>query len=148
MADGLTLDGTANEILKTPEGRAAAARELVRQIGSADAIALLNSEAAAAAQEIDDAKPQPMRAHSLPAADWATFKSYMMDGGGLDQDRQLMTTIAQALHDDDQVTFWNSVFHLVKAGFKTRGMLRAIINPDGSTALIWNGVGPKPPGPK
>ena len=99
---------------------------LLASLDPSEARALLHQHRLSKARADELAKDHPMKAYRLDADQWAQFSAYLLDGGGVEEDTQLATDIFQAIFDDNQETFWNEVFHLVKARAKINGVMRPL----------------------
>ena len=69
----------------------------------------------------EDAKAHALSTFTAP--DWAAFKSFLMDGGGVVDDAGLAVEILGAMVNDDQATFFRDLPHLFKAWMKIRGFM-------------------------
>jgi len=116
---------------------------LLASLDPSEARALLHQHRLSKARADELAKDHPMKAYRLDADQWAQFKAYLLDGGGVEEDTQLATDIFQAIFDDNQEAFWNEVFHLVKARAKINGVMRPL--PFGGVS--FTGVGERASGP-
>ena len=119
------------------------AARLLASLDPIEARTLLLQQRLLLERQEDDAKPHPMRDYRLDEASWADFKTYLLYGGGVDEDSQLATDVFQFIFDDNQQGFWNNVFHLVKARAKINSVIRPL--PFGGVSLTGIGENGTPP---
>ena len=98
-----------------------AAKTLASGLSPQDAAAMVMAQYNASLKATEDAKTHALSTFTAP--DWAAFKAYLMDGGGVVEDSALAVELLTALVGDDQATFFRDLPHLFKSWMKIHGFM-------------------------
>lgn len=135
------------------EGHVEAARAL-KDLPPDDAMALIAEVKNKDLFDAEAAKPLPQLASRFTAEELGLLKAHLLDGGGVEDDAELLAVVMQAVMDDDWDTVFREIPHVLKSWFKQRGAVTATPNgvmyrfsPTGSAPVcagLGNTVPPTP----
>jgi len=116
-----------------------AAAVLLNQLPVHERIQALLSAEHAALLQAEQAKSHPLTLDKFTAAELSDLKAHILDGGGVNDSKQLCVDFINALHDEAWAEFLRLLPHVIKSWIKEKGL---VVPTKPGEGVMFSGTGP------